>query len=235
MSQCTCDGCERPSLQLGLCSKHYQRYRRNGTTDLKPRVYAPVEERFWLKVNKRADDECWVWMGAKGNHGYGRTTKDGAIVLAYHGAVVMHTCDNRLCVNPAHLKLGTQADNMKDMDAKGRRVPHGVKGEKHHAAILTDAQRAAIVADKRGHSAVAREYGVSPQVVFYVRKAAGEDTPAYKSEAQRSANPNVRLTPDDIRAIRADTRKPRFVAADYGIIPDYVTMIRKRKVWKHVE
>lgn len=153
--------------------------------------------------------------------------------------VVMHTCDNRACVNPAHLKLGTQADNLRDMDAKGRRVHNPNRGEKHHNAIFTDAQRAAIIADHRGHTLVAREYGTSPQVVFYIRKAAGKDTSTYKANDPKARkgkdNPHAKLTEDDIRAIRASTELPRFVAPLYGIIPDYVTMIRSRKVWKHVE
>lgn len=55
------------------------------------------------------------------------------------GMVVMHTCDNSLCVRPYHLKLGTQADNIWDRDIKGRQRTGDKRGEKHHLNKLTDA------------------------------------------------------------------------------------------------
>jgi hypothetical protein len=78
-------------------------------------------------------DACWMWMGNSGNHGYGRVMFDGIRMSAHHWSyllfvddvieeslVVMHACDNRLCVNPAHLSKGTQKDNVRDMMNKGR-------------------------------------------------------------------------------------------------------------------
>lgn len=93
------------------------------------------ESRFWKNVER--SDGCWRWLGSLGGHGYGQimvnrkawTAHRYAYVLAHgeipmrdgkHGAVVMHTCDNRWCVNPEHLRIGTQGDNLRDMFAKGR-------------------------------------------------------------------------------------------------------------------
>lgn len=97
-------------------------------------------EGFWERVDVRGPDECWNWLGALKDNGYGQLTRLGvskkplkahrvAWVLAYgpipagsgvHGTCVLHHCDNRRCVNPSHLFLGTNHDNVRDMHAKGR-------------------------------------------------------------------------------------------------------------------
>lgn len=80
------------------------------------------------------------------------------------GLCVLHRCDNRMCVNPAHLFLGTRADNQQDAADKGR-MPHG---EAHWATKLTEAQVMEVVgllASGQSHSSIARVYGVSRQAI----------------------------------------------------------------------
>lgn len=94
----------------------------------KPSPLTP-EERFWAKVEKGPD--CWEWKAFR-NKGYGKFTYNGRMYLAHRlswiltngpipdGLGVLHSCDNPPCVNPDHLFLGTQLDNMRDASNKGR-------------------------------------------------------------------------------------------------------------------
>lgn len=96
--------------------------------------YIPMHERFWRKVLVSSKDECWEWTGATNNRGYGQLSRPyhGPLMLAHRFSaslhfgmfnqklLVLHTCDNRKCVNPNHLFLGSQKDNMIDCFLKGR-------------------------------------------------------------------------------------------------------------------
>lgn len=116
------------------------------------------EQRFWEKVNKNGKmhpynpelGRCWEWTDTKYGIGYGRLETKGKRTTAHHisykmhkgeieaGKLVLHNCDNPPCVNPAHLKLGTPLDNMRDKVIRGRH--NAAKGESHYAAKLTEAQ-----------------------------------------------------------------------------------------------
>lgn len=113
--------------------------------------------------------DCWLWTGAPNGEGYGRIMIDcvryQAHRIAYlikHGSIpfgllVCHKCDVRLCVNPSHLFLGTDADNIKDRDQKRRQS----KGSHRPGAKITEVQAVAIRSDPRTHRTIAKEYGIA--------------------------------------------------------------------------
>lgn len=137
-------------------------------------------KRFWSRV-LGFEGGCWEWTGSVDTRGYGNLKVSNKTVrahrLAYElangvalgpGSVVMHSCDNRICCNPSHLELGTQADNMADMAMKNRRKMINA-GAQNGRAKLTAEQVQAIRADKRGKRTIAPEYGISPAQVQRVR------------------------------------------------------------------
>lgn len=112
------------------------------------RVHAPIEDKFTagLPHPLPPSNECWSWQGLRSHyglvaHGY---RNHYAHRIAYErehgpipdGLVVRHTCDNRFCVNPSHLILGKQADNVRDAVERGLNC----RGEQHGRRRLSEAQ-----------------------------------------------------------------------------------------------
>lgn len=142
-------------------------------------ITASVEDRLWSKVIRHPTD-CWIFTGCDNGYGYGLLQVGRAALkahrLAYEsangpippGSLVCHTCDNRKCVRPSHLFLGTHADNNADMIQKGRAVYP--KGEKHGCAKLTEDQVRVIRAHRgRGLTALAKGYGISYCTIKFIR------------------------------------------------------------------
>ena len=145
-----------------------------------------IAERLELNSIPEPNSGCILWTGSYLWNGYGQFKTDTANTAPRasweeangrpvpDGLHVMHKCDNRACINPAHLKIGTRQDNMDDMKAKGRQR-HGIA---HKAA---------------------------------------------------------KLTPDQVRAIRVDTRSSRLISEDYPVSADNVRSIKTGRCWNHVK
>lgn len=152
-----------------------------------PRPRTPLAERLWSRVAKAGPDDCWPFTGPLSRKGYGKISLGGAkgsIVGAHRvaymlavgpipeGLDVLHTCDNPPCCNPRHLFVGTQADNIRDMIAKGRRGYTGLPGGRNHRALLTPFQVRIIRASPRTAYELADRYGVSHSHIRRIRRNA---------------------------------------------------------------
>jgi hypothetical protein len=128
-----------------------------------------IPEQFWSKVRKGAG--CWEWQGPRDAGGYGtlwvakvgsRRAHRLSWMLTHgdipHGLQVRHECDNPPCVNPAHLRLGTHADNMDDMRRRGR-GRSGKHNRASGAAVAESVNRLGSI------SAAAVELGISRQAI----------------------------------------------------------------------
>jgi hypothetical protein len=147
-----------------------------------PKLFPTQVNRFWNHVERSGGpDACWLWTGYISENGYGIASIIGRQYKAHrvsyfieHGQIdndrlVLHRCDVRACVNPAHLFLGTPKDNSQDAVRKRRNTK--LYGEQNGKAKLT---RAAVLAIrricKRGvyQKTVAKQFGVSEATVSYV-------------------------------------------------------------------
>jgi hypothetical protein len=163
--------------------------------------------RWWAKVDRRGDDECWPWKGSRTASGYGQLntgiTRHNKYVrqLATHIAlaiggkakpspshVAMHLCDNPLCVNPQHLKWGTMSENSRDMISKGR----------------------------------------GP---WQVRKAREMDEAAATLQLLPR---NAKLTIEQVRHIRSSEKTPVALAKELGVSRECIVDVLTGKTWRQV-
>lgn len=139
---------------------------------------------YWTKVDRRGPDECWPWLGAATDRGYGQCGAGGKclathVALAITGQprpsehhLALHSCDNPPCVNPAHLRWGFVIDNVADRKARGRCRPFGrnwPRGERHRNAKLTTDLVRYIRQSPATTLELAAELGVTNQCISRVR------------------------------------------------------------------
>jgi hypothetical protein len=180
MPLCSGEGCFDEVRARGWCNKHYLRWRNNGG----PTVSRPMGPQPIPLIERRTIDPetgCWEFTGSRDGSGYGNVRYRGRVTKAHRLAAhlwldfdlashecILHSCDNPPCFNPAHLRVGSKADNARDMVDRDRQFVPGISGEQHWAARLSDAQIAEIRARRAAgetQTALAREYGVRQSTI----------------------------------------------------------------------
>lgn len=180
----------------------------------------PVEPRFWAQVDQRGPDDCWLWRGARYSAGYGKLCVLGRargahrVSLWLAGGIdldsdlyALHSCDNRLCVNPAHLRPGTQKENIADGFARGRMISQ------------TDPSRIL-----RGDDHPARKRADLREQIS--RRQLGEG-----SHRAKLTEADIR----GIFAMRARRTTQQEIANQFGVSREQVGQILRRQAWPHLE
>jgi hypothetical protein len=201
-------------------------------------------DRFWSKVRKDGEN-CWLWTGSAAPRGYGRLKVGKACRLATHVALeldgrprpspdhlALHSCDNPTCVNPSHLRWGTQKENVADMFARGRasdrRTMNHARGERVHTAKLTDAQVRVIFADTRPTAEVARDFGVHPDTIRQIRN--GEKWRHLGLTGETWTDRLRRLRNEKITAVRDAPGTQMEIARRFGVTQGWVSAVKLGKV-----
>lgn len=170
-------GITRNHVYKLLEKRGIKRDRIRGMLQAKPR-YSSLIERLEGKYMPEPNSGCWLWDATMFDDGYGAIVIDGKRLkahrvsfIAYKGDIpegmkLLHKCDVRCCINPNHLRPGTQADNQQDMKQKRR----STYGERSGNAKLTDAAVRNIRTSNFSNKALAAEYGVSAALIGRVRR-----------------------------------------------------------------
>lgn len=138
---CSMGDCGKPHLAKGLCAMHYGRRRRGSAMDApaEERFSAP-EEAFEARTMPVTETSCQLWFGAITKQGYGKISIDGRSKLAHRyaweesrgpipdGMFVDHMCHTPPCVNPDHLRLATNSQNLQNRSGAARGSKSGIRG-----------------------------------------------------------------------------------------------------------
>lgn len=197
------------------------------------RATRPMKDRFNEKV--LVTPGCWYWMGDKGLKGYGRMSMrtDGkrktvqAHRLSYEmhigpipvGMCVCHRCDTPRCVNPDHLWIGTNQQNVDDKMRKGRWRGSTHAGEDSPVSKLKNEDIYSIRADDRPISEIARKFGVWQGVIFAIKKRRSWVHLPPRGDERESVDGRRRriLSEEQCKSILSDSRSHKAIAADLGI------------------
>lgn len=176
MKKPKCALCDKASRFRGLCFPHYRQMQYAGRLDEFPTIRCFSIESVMAKYTPTGlgDDECWEWMGCRKDTGYGQLTSGMRRHAAHRVALqlsgvripkgmnVLHSCDNPPCVNPRHLRVGTQAENSMDVAIRSRSGVRKLSDD--------DVREIRSLRGKMTISEIARRFGVGKSQVARIHK-----------------------------------------------------------------
>ena len=204
---------------------------------------------------------CWVWKGEIDRNGYGRTAfrknsdNEGRLLAhrysyeRYKGEIpaglhVCHDCpngDNRACVNPDHLWIGTSLENNRDKGHKGNQCKGVTNGQSKLSEDDVKNIRRRFGNGEFG-TIIAKDYGVSPGLIYHIKngKAWKHTIEADECEKLKKIKKNhpVKLSEKDVREIRSRNAKGERVsdlAKEYDVQTTMISRIKNGRAWKHVK
>lgn len=214
-------------------------------------------KRFWSFVDKQ--EGCWEWTGSLFKQGYGqfsynrKNTKAHRISYLIHfgelpaDLLVCHKCDNRKCVNPQHLFLGTHYDNVQDQISKNRR--HDVTGEKNGKSKMTIESVLELVrivgSGQMSQNEAAKYFGISQGVISGIMLGKRwsyvtgiKKRQSMKGQACGEGHGFSVLTEDKVKEMRELYASKRYnnkeLAIMFAVSSGTVSNVITRKYWKHV-
>ena len=206
-------------------------------------------DRFWSKVDKRGEDECWIWKAHVDKDGYGMMWVDGSNVKASRvsftisngpipeGMIVCHSCDVPGCVNPRHLWLGSNLENSRDMVTKGRSPVGERHGSKTHPERVARGDRngSRIFPERlpRGDQHYSR---TNPERLARGDRNGAKTHP--ESIPKGEAHGRTNLTTSQVISIRRQYSESKAthkeLAKAYKTATSTIGRIIRREVWSHV-
>jgi hypothetical protein len=179
-NECKEENCSRKSVSRGWCGPHYKNYWRHGNPIgkfIRCSNDMPIQDRLNAKSKINNETGCIEWTGTiNPQTGYGGIRFNGKKFSCHrvsweinnnksaNGKVIMHLCDNKKCINPNHLIVGTQTDNMKDKVTKNRQL----KGEQVYGSKLTEKDvKNIIILNRKGksQSELGRMYNITASAI----------------------------------------------------------------------
>lgn len=173
---------------------------------------------------------CWEVISHKpDNNGYGQYKKKRTHVLMYEkyigkipkGMVIRHKCDNPICCNPFHLEIGTQKDNCKDMFDRNR-----------SSSNITKELAIKIAKEYGTAKEISDKFNISKNIVYHIKN--GDTWSEYTKDVLIPVSGKYKLNKEDVIDIYTSNLKGTDIAKKYGLSPNTVYDIRKKRIWTNI-
>lgn len=210
-------------------------------------MYKEYLNKFKTQYRVNLNNGCWEWRKIN-LQGYGRFHFNGTSMFAHRfsyelfkgtipeNLLIRHLCNNPRCVNPKHLEIGTQQDNMNDKVSANRQA----KGGKHGMAVLDEKQVVEIYQSSESNYVLANLYKVTPQMISYIRSnkswtdLTGHLNCGRVENRGQDCKESI-LTEEQARYVLQSSEPHTTLALKFGVSNSTIWDLRNNKTWKHLD